>query len=173
MKKEGKSKVFRGFGRNDYDRAMEINFSKNQIFGLNNSCKILRKINSKSHRFNYYSPGENIDNAASVTYIDEFKYFVGGFKMYLLFVSMKSSKKKLIKHKASQFIHSMAYNRKNSFLFTISGNSLNVFKFDKTILPVFSMVLNFRHYSLRIMGNNQGVLACGGNKNCEIIKRVV
>ena len=159
--------TFKDFGRNDYDRAMEVCFRKSLIFAMNNACLYMKKFNFRNEKiWLYKSPSERL---MSVIYAPKKSYFVGGSYDAVKVISLKSNKRIFKKKCAKIPVRSLLYNERQHRLFVISGSFLLVFLTLGKIYHETSLNLELAHYTMRFLEQKQCLVACGGNKNANIV----
>lgn len=168
LKTRKNTKTFKDFGRNDYDRAMDVFFERSLAFGLNNSCKLVKEINFKTKRTRYYSSTEQY-SMATLIYIPELGLIVSAGHSRIWTVSTKSKRKIRWNVETMGLSRSLVYDSKRCLLFCVSSSYLLVCSMDKEMKLVQKIDLGNTFYTIRKLGNSYKYVIAGGSDKMKMV----
>lgn len=155
------------FGRNDYDRALAVDFEKELLLGMTSTCERLKLVYFRRRRVEFFLQCPGRYN--SVLLCEEERLIGGGAYEYLFFANLRSRKRLFKQKRGNAMCRSLAFAAHRRLIFAMVGNSLQAFRVAEKVELVLTLPLGVGHYSLRSISGGRRMAAVGGDKNISLI----
>ena len=162
---------FNDFYRDDHDRAMEINFPTDTIFGIKSGLKEVKSLRVHSNRVKLFK-GKPHRYICCVIFIKELGYIVSGHSSFVQVLTMKSCKKRRVITfgNNTKRVKSIVYSNKLKILVFVYNMKLVFCNSEKNFEKIKKIKILGSHRTMRFYKGSQWLICAGGNQILSEVK---